>query len=353
MESFFSPSLTFEGDNAGTAVITIEGASTEDQFGAIVSFGSGSAAQSTITAQGATVSGFGLQGLLGFGSSADADTATLIATGGTNGGNGGRITFSDTSSGDLARLELFGNGELDIGLHHRGGVGVGSIEGDGLVFLGDLPLTIAGSLSTTFSGIIQDGGLSGRTGGSFVYSGGGTLTLSGANTYTGGTTITSGTLIAANSAGSATGTSRVTVSGGTLGGGGTITGPVVIGGGASLAPAAGTTTRDRLTIENAVTLNSGATYTYTFKANRKHARTDLVIANGVTINGATLTINATTQGRMKLGLILNVISNTSANAIGGTFTNLPDGAIVTVNGNNLQASYEGSDGNDLTLEVVA
>ena len=47
-----------------------------------------------------------------------------------------------------------------------------------------------------------------------------------------------------------------------------------------------------------------------------------------------------------------VISNTSATPIAGTFSNLPDGAIVNVNGNNLQASYEGGDGNDLTLTVV-
>jgi hypothetical protein len=47
-----------------------------------------------------------------------------------------------------------------------------------------------------------------------------------------------------------------------------------------------------------------------------------------------------------------IISNTSVNPISGTFSNLPDGGIVNVNGNNLQASYEGGDGNDLTLTVV-
>jgi hypothetical protein len=36
----------------------------------------------------------------------------------------------------------------------------------------------------------------------------------------------------------------------------------------------------------------------------------------------------------------------------GTFRKLPDGGIVTINGNNLQANYEGGDGNDLTLTVV-
>jgi hypothetical protein len=31
---------------------------------------------------------------------------------------------------------------------------------------------------------------------------------------------------------------------------------------------------------------------------------------------------------------------------------VPDGGILTVNGNNLQASYTGGGGNDLTLTVV-
>jgi hypothetical protein len=55
---------------------------------------------------------------------------------------------------------------------------------------------------------------------------------------------------------------------------------------------------------------------------------------------------------MRRGTVLTVISNTSADPISGTFANLPDGGIVTVNGNNLQASYSGGDGNDLTLTVV-
>jgi hypothetical protein len=52
------------------------------------------------------------------------------------------------------------------------------------------------------------------------------------------------------------------------------------------------------------------------------------------------------------GFVLTLISNTSADPITGTFSNLPDGSIVTINDNNFQASYEGGDGNDLTLTVV-
>ena len=65
-----------------------------------------------------------------------------------------------------------------------------------------------------------------------------------------------------------------------------------------------------------------------------------------------LNLSGQTQGTLRQGLTLTLISNTSANPISGTFSNLPDGAIVTVNGNTLQASYSGGDGNDLTLTVV-
>jgi uncharacterized protein YwbE len=78
-----------------------------------------------------------------------------------------------------------------------------------------------------------------------------------------------------------------------------------------------------------------------------------VNANAVTIsNGATFNLSGTTQGQLTQGTVLTVITNSAAAPITGTFSNLPDGAIVTVNVNNFQANYEGGDGNDLTLTVV-
>ena len=44
-------------------------------------------------------------------------------------------------------------------------------------------------------------------------------------------------------------------------------------------------------------------------------------------------------------MVLTLINNTSANLISGTFSNVPDGTIVTINSNNFQASYEDGDGN--------
>jgi hypothetical protein len=73
----------------------------------------------------------------------------------------------------------------------------------------------------------------------------------------------------------------------------------------------------------------------------------------VTINsGHSFKFGGSTEGSLTQGTVFPVISNTSANPISGTFSNLTDGAILTVNGNNLQADYQGGDGNDLTLTVV-
>ncbi len=99
-------------------------------------------------------------------------------------------------------------------------------------------------------------------------------------------------------------------------------------------------------------MNAGATYSYTFKAKQNKSRTDLVVANGVTLNGATIDLSGQIQGSLRPGLTLTVLSNASASPINGTFSNLPNGGIVNVNGNNFQASYTGGDGNDLTLTVV-
>ena len=54
------------------------------------------------------------------------------------------------------------------------------------------------NLSTTFSGVIQNGGVSGGTDGSLNKTGTGTLTLTGFNTHSGGTSINNGVLSIGN-----------------------------------------------------------------------------------------------------------------------------------------------------------
>ena len=235
---------------------------------------------------------------------------------------------------------------------------IGSLEGEGVVVLKGKPIAIGGNnLSTEFSGVIKDSLDGAISGGQVFKTGTGSLTLSGASTYTGGTTIEDGTLLTTNLEGSATGPGAVSVEAGTLGGNGTIAGAVTVGtgsgAGAFLAPAYGGNKQLTLTIQASVTFNADATCTYTFKAKGNKSKTDKVIANGVTINSwATINLSGTTQGHLTQGTMLTLIKNTAATPIAGTFSNLPDGGIVNVNGNNLEADYEGGDGNDLTLTVV-
>jgi autotransporter-associated beta strand protein len=329
---------------------TAQGATTASEFGSYVNLAdTATAADGIFLINGGTaLSAPGA--LMTFFGNSTAANCTVTVNGGTNGGKGGAIFFQGKSSGGSAAISVFGNGKLDLSSRAAPGITIGSLAGDGLVFLGSNLLTIGSNhQSTTFSGLIQESG-------SLAKIGTGTLTLTGANTYTGTTTVSGGVLNAGNKRGSATSIGMVNVNEGTLGGKGIIAGATTIGtgsgAGAFLAPAVGTDKQITLTLQSALTLNADATYTYTFKAKKSQARTDLVVANGVTINQANINLSGTTQGRMQRGTVLTLISNTSANPIAGTFSNLPDGAIVNVNGNNLQASYTGGDGNDLALTVV-
>jgi autotransporter-associated beta strand protein len=343
-----------EMPTAANATITNEGGSASLGRGAAFFHANSTAGNAVIINNGGDGSRKEGGSLTFDGAGATAGNATLIANSGLNGARGGVIIFDLSSLGGTARLEIFGNGNLDISQHDAPGLTTGSLEGDGLVFLGARNLTLgSNNLSTVFSGVIADGGIEGGTGSSLTKIGSGTLTLNGPVTYTGGTTVNQGVLIIGNTNGSGTGSGPVTINAGTVGGSGTISGAVTAGGaGAFLAPAFGSNKQVTLTLQSSLTLQAGATYTYTFKARTNQARTDLVKANGVTISSATIALQGKTQGTLTPGTVLTVISNTGANPIVGTFSNLADGAIVTVNGNNLQPSYSGGDGNDLTLTVV-
>lgn len=114
----------------------------------------------------------------------------------TNSGAGSFTLFKDSSSGGNASLvNANATAFIDISGLTTGGTTAGSIAGNGSLFLGANTLTVGSdNTNTTFSGVIQDGGMSGGTGGALTKVGAGTLTLSGANTYTGVTTVNGGEL---------------------------------------------------------------------------------------------------------------------------------------------------------------
>jgi autotransporter-associated beta strand protein len=350
--------INFQGASASTSNITCEASDLRNTAGGSVGFGQAlGAASSTITLQGSDVPG-AIGGSCSFGLSASAEAATLIADGGN--AVGGSIVFTGTPSGGTARIVINANAVLDISglVSQSSGITIGSLEGErkGHVFLGSKKLSIgSNNTSTVYSGVIQDGGLSGGTGGSVAKVGTRTLTLTGANLYTGGTTVTLGDVLVANRTGSATGTGPVQVNAGRIGGAGTIAGPLTIGtgsgSGAILIPAAGTKREVTTTIESALTLKADATYNCA--VNTITGASDSVVANGVMIDpSATFVLHPKGTGTLVSGTMITPINNTAATPISGSFNGLTEGSTITVGNNTYQVSYIGGDGNDFTLTAL-
>ena len=143
---------------AGTATINNQGGVVlSNGWGAVAGGGSGyvtfgetaTAGSATIDNQGAAVAGGG-RGTTTFSGNSNAGNATIYIDAGI--GAGGEVQFSGTSDGGTARIILAGTGVdaggLDISLLTSGGMGLGSIEGEGVVSLGAKYLTVGKTTST-------------------------------------------------------------------------------------------------------------------------------------------------------------------------------------------------------------
>lgn len=345
----------FNTATAGTGMFVVGGGGVSQADGAgVLFFDASSAGRATFNINGGAVNGAGF-GDVEFIHTSTADRATLIADGGLGGGAGATIFFFDDSTGGSARVTVSGNGNLDLSFHNPPGVTIGPLQGDGLVFLGSNGLTVNNRFTTTFAGVIADGGVNGGAGGAFAKSGNGRLALTGANTYTGGTTVAGGTLLVNNTNGSGTGTGAVPVNSGALGGEGTIAGTVTIGAGISgngafLTPGQSLTRPGLLTILSSLSFDSDGFFNVAVARNIVVGQ---VVANGVAIQaGATFAYFNTRGITVPVGTVLTLITNTSAAPIAGVFDNLPDGLVFTDQGNTFEVSYEGGDGNDLTLMSI-
>jgi fibronectin-binding autotransporter adhesin len=329
----------FFSATAGDGIFQTNGGATAGQT-AFYATSSGGHAQ--LTSNGSSING-GLGGVTAFFDNATADSATLTANGGQNGGKGGTILFGGDSIGGTARVEVFGNGSLNIESHNLPGLTVGSIEGDGKIFLGAKTLTTgSNNLNTNFSGVIE--GLTGGGGfqGSLNKIGSGTLMLSGANTYSGPTTVNAGKLIVNGSI-----TSAVTVNGGSLGGSGT-TEAIIVNQSGVLSPG---NSPGILNVSGNLRLALGSTYLVDLNGNavgKEYDQTNVV--GVVTLDGATLSLNL---GFTPVpGSEFTIINNDSGDMVIGTFDGLSEGAMFESGGQAFTISYRGGDGNDVVLETV-
>jgi hypothetical protein len=101
------------------------------------------------------------------------------------------------------------------------------------------------------------------------------------------------------------------------------------------------------------TLTFGTHGTYNWNLNSEAPKGDKVVTAGVTIGaGALFSPFGRGSATIPSGTVFTVIDNTAATPISGSFSNLADGATITIGSNTFQASYEGGDGNDLTLTVM-
>ena len=230
---------------------------------------------------------------------------------------------------------------------------IGGLSGTGAVNLNGGDLTIDQATDTTHSGIIL-----GANG--LVKSGTGTLTMSGNSTYSGvhdassaGTLVNGGALVLTGALAN-TNILRVasgaTFAGsGTLGGGvdltdgatfgvsGSVSGILTVGGNTTIGAAGGAAS----TFHVDIATDGGGGFNY-----------DGIKGNAdFTIADTTLTV--VTDGSTNVGDTLTIIENTGASAISGTFTDLEEGATLTVGETRFQISYTGGTGNDVTLTHIA
>ena len=240
--------LFFSGDStAGGATIannlSLQFFSTSTAGSAAITNNVGLLFRDTSTAGSATITN---NNILQFLNTSTAGSATIT--------NNNLLFFFDTSTGGTARFINGAGGTIDLSGLTNAGMTAGSIEGAGIISLGEKNLAVGGNnLSTTFSGVLQDGGLAGGVGGSLTKTGTGTLTLAGTSSYTGATAVDAGTLLVNGSIAS----SMLTTvnAGGTLGGNGTVGNTTINGGTLAAGTSIGT-----LTVSGSLVMTAASTY---------------------------------------------------------------------------------------------
>ena len=234
---------------------------------------------------------------------------------------------------------------------------INGLSGPGTVngLSGTPTLTVGDNNATsTFSGVLQN------TAGTLALTkiGSGTLELTNTSTYTGATTVTGGTL-SLGTTGSIANSATTVQTGATLMGTGT-TGALTINAGGFHKPgnSPGITTVNGNYIENGALEIEIGTPSGSVPGT-DYDQVKVIGGGSVTIGGtATLTVpylGAAATFNPGIAQVYTIIDNdgTAPGDTTGTFTGLPEGATVTVDGKLLKIFYQGGDGNDVVLVNAA
>ncbi len=174
----------------------------------------------------------------------------------------------------------------------------------------------------------------------------GTLILANDNIYTGNTTVSAGKLMVNGSLASSS--AVVVNSGGTLAGSGTINGAVTVASGGTISPGSSPGVLNTGNLSFA----SGSTYVVELNGTADGSFDQLNVTGTVSLDNATLSLSGSiTSGAIQPIVIIN---NDGQDTVTQTFNNLPEGAIVAINGVPFQITYQGgTDNNDVVLTEVA
>jgi len=295
---------------AGTATINVNNASlsftqSATAGNAVINSDSSSeiSFKNTSTAGSASISN---TGTVNFENASTAGNSTIVNSG------AGLISFADNSSGGTARF--INNAEIDLSNSMALSVSMGSIEGSGTIYLGSTNLEVGGNnLSTTYAGVLRDGGSGEGSGGSLTKVGTGTLVLTGASTYTGATLVAGGVL---DVEGSLNGSASTTVqSGAVLMGAGSIVSPsVAVDSGGTLAPGNGSA-GTALTIGGSLAFASGAFYLVQVSPS---AASSTIVTGTADLGGAT--VKAVFAPGSYVSRTYTILS--AAGGVSGTFASL-------------------------------
>ena len=273
-------------------------------------------------------------------------TATILADSGsivlgdadTNVSVVGAVVGGAATAIDLANVVLQTNGPLVLGTGLANTVRVGSVSGTVAGFADVLTINTTGAVTITGS---VGSGLDDLI-----------VTKSGGMTFEG--TVAAGTVTLADTAGTIVfqGTVAVTTLGTSAD---RVTLPQTITPGDTLART--------LQVRAGILSGSGLVSDLQFRA----AATLEVSATGIQPGSGYGQFTVASQGTVELGSatlaltgstlpmggsILKIIENGGSNAVGGTFADLPEGSLIDSPLGVCRISYEGGDGNDVTVEVV-
>jgi len=214
---------------------------------------------------------------------------------------------------------------------------IGSLSGIGAIFQqpGQTGLLIVGGNgdSTTFSGVIHGGG-------GLTKTGGGTFTLTAPNPYTGMTTVNGGKLLVF---GQQPQSPVSLLTGGMLGGNGRVGNLNDLNG--HVAPGA---SPGILVCSNYSTFSPANLLQIEISGPRPGSGYDQLQVNGsVLLMGGALQVAMNFAGAISNQYV--IVNNDGVDAVSGTFTGLPNGAMLTNNSTEFQLTYYGGDGNDIAL----